>query len=325
MAASGLPVSSSSGPNPPLQRAPSRNLSFQRTPSRRVLFPTPKRHSRNWESGHESNNIPEMPPKHQARKWDEDKLSEITTKHEADDWDSNDEKRERRGRRLCCAWTSLIIGCLVLALMLLGALSLYFINGALPEFSIKSMNISRLDISSKDERTLLSADVQLLINATNKNDGYDLSYSALTVEVSSEDINLGTTEVAAFKQNPKKVSELKVSTGVRKSAVDDAAVEDLKSNYKVRQVVIDVVFKGRISLNIEGHELNGLPMKVLCTSIEQNVIDTTDEILEAVPGCQFYFFIPTPVYYPTYPPLSSLSPLWILRRIAKFNHPQAFH
>lgn len=288
MAASGLPVSSSSGPNPPLQRAPSRNLSFQRTPSRRVLFseiPTPKRHSRNWESGHESNNIPEMPPKHQARKSDEDKLSEITTKHEAGDWDSNDEKRERRGRRLCCAWTSLIVGCLVLALMLLGSLSLYFIKGALPEFSIKSMNISRLDISSKDERTLLSADVQLLINATNKNDGYDLSYSALTVEVSSEDINLGTTEVAAFKQNPKKVSQLKVSTGVRKSAVDDAAVEDLKSNYKVRQVVIDVVFKGRISLNIEGHELNGLPMKVLCTSIEQNVIDSGLQ-----PKCQVKMF-----------------------------------
>lgn len=111
----GCLISSSSGPNPPLQRAPSRNLSFQRTQASRVLFseiPTPKRHSRNWESGHESNNIPEMPPKHQARKSDEDKLSEITTKHEAGDWGLPTTKKENVAGADCAApgrlWSSVV-------------------------------------------------------------------------------------------------------------------------------------------------------------------------------------------------------------------------
>lgn len=278
MAASGLPISSgSAGPIPPLARAPSRNQSFQRNPSRRVLFsetPAPKHQSRNWDSGHESNNFPEMPPKHQARNRDEDNLSEISTKPRARDWDSGDDvKRERRGCRLCCAWTSLVVGFLVLGLMLLGALSLSFVKGALPEFRVKSLNISRLEISKKDKNTFLTADVQLLINVTNKNDRYDLSYSVLSVEVSSEDINLGTKEVAEFKQNPKKVSVLNVSTEVKKSVVDDAATDDLKSNYKDRQVVIDVVFEGSVTVNMEGRKLSGLPLKVLCTSIQQVDID----------------------------------------------------
>ena len=133
MAASGLPKPNS-GPIPLLARAPSCNQSFQRTPSRRVYFS-------------------EIPPKPE---------SEIPPKPETHNWDSSDRRQRRRCGKLCCTWTSVFCGCAILVLFLIGVVYISFLQGILPEFRIKRINILKLEIVRKDQEATVNADIQLL-------------------------------------------------------------------------------------------------------------------------------------------------------------------
>ncbi|KAL6984415.1 hypothetical protein U1Q18_017793 [Sarracenia purpurea var. burkii] len=81
---------SRSGPIRPLSKPPGRNQSFQRTPSRRANFS---------EAASENQSCREMPPKQRIY------------------WDSTDDDKESRGFQLCCAWSCLISGSVVLFLL----------------------------------------------------------------------------------------------------------------------------------------------------------------------------------------------------------------
>ncbi|KAL6981520.1 hypothetical protein U1Q18_023148, partial [Sarracenia purpurea var. burkii] len=84
---------SGSGLIRPLSKPPGRNQSFQRTSSRRVYFS---------EAASENQSRREMPPKQGVY------------------WDSSDDKKESRGFQLCCAWSCLIGGFVVLFLLPFG-------------------------------------------------------------------------------------------------------------------------------------------------------------------------------------------------------------
>ncbi|GFZ01765.1 hypothetical protein Acr_15g0003740 [Actinidia rufa] len=251
MAASGFPTSGS-GPMLPLPKPPSRSQSFQRTPSRRVYFAeTPSKHDTCRDTTHE------------------DSLGTLP-RHHCTDWEYDGGPKKCSGCGLCCACASLIAGCIVLILVLFGALSYSFVQGSMPDFRIRSFNITRLEVSPKDKPTTLTADVHFVINATNKYHRFELSYGTLNVDVSAGKINLGHTEVAPFKQSGVNVRELDLKVGVKDMAVDSGDALALKSDREEKNMVINVVFKGSISFNFEGHQLKDMPLSVLCHNVEQS-------------------------------------------------------
>ncbi|CAL5333914.1 unnamed protein product [Camellia sinensis] len=232
----------------PLSKNPSGAASFNRTLSRRVYFsdeppPKPQTNPKQWDSNNDTNQAAE------------------------------EEEKEGRACGLCCAWTSLIAGCIVLVLLLSGGLFLYFLQSGLPEFRVKRLDFTKIEIVSNNQRTHLSMDFQILINATNKNEKHGLSYGPLKVKVSADEVNLGSLELSAFKQKPRQVTQLKLLKAVRKLEVNAEDGQALKSDYKSRELVVNLVFKGSISMNLGGQVYNGLPLTVLCDDIAQSDID----------------------------------------------------
>lgn len=130
----------------------------------------------------------------------------------------------------------------------------------------------KLNVSNTKSSTLLTAIFELRMNATNKNN-IGLSYGKLIVDVVSEDINVGRTEVPPFYQQPHSMHVFKVTTRVSKSQVTWYDAKDLKDNSKRHLMVIDAVFKGKLTFVINGNKVNAFPLKVACQDIDQSEID----------------------------------------------------
>lgn len=98
----------------------------------------------------------------------------------------------------------------------------------------------------------------------------------------SEKIKLGQTEVAGFSQDPKNVKVIKLLTSVTKSEVDKEEGALLITNFKKKEMVLDVVSYGTVGFNVGALKLNGLPIMVECMKIKQSMVD-----LGQGPKCSF--------------------------------------
>ncbi|KAK3025853.1 hypothetical protein RJ639_041301 [Escallonia herrerae] len=263
---------SNSGPAPPLSRALSRNQSSgQKNLTRHVSF---------------SETHLKQPPQAQRAAVDT-------------------EAQDPQGRcssscNMWCAWASLVVGTLVLFVLLAGVVFFAFLRSNLPEFHVQRLDIQKLNVTTtKNRDTLLTADFLFRINATNTNGKIGLSYSPMDVDVSAEDIRLGNTRLAEFYQKPHTSTELKVRTGVTKSAVDEDAAKELQDNSKQRVMVVDVIFRGTLTFVCNGHKVKGFAFKVACEDIAQSEIDfgfaPQCRFLNVkdcgAPGIRFYFAV----------------------------------
>ncbi|KAK2968843.1 hypothetical protein RJ640_001161 [Escallonia rubra] len=257
---------SNNGPAPPLSRALSRNQSSgQKNLTRHVSF---------------SETHLKQPPQAQRAAADT-------------------EAQRPQGRcsshcNMWCAWASLIVGTLVLFVLLAGVVFFAFLRSNLPEFHVQRLDIQKLNVTTtKNRDTLLTADFLFRINATNTNGKIGLSYSPLNVDVSAEDIRLGNTRLEEFYQKPHTSTELKVRTGVTKSAVDEAAAKELQDNFKQRVMVVDVIFRGTLTFVCNGHKVKGFAFKVACEDIAQSEIDSgfAPQCRVRISPFRFYFAV----------------------------------
>ncbi|XP_052185305.1 uncharacterized protein LOC127796944 [Diospyros lotus] len=190
------------------------------------------------------------------------------------DWESVEDPKEHRVCGWCCAWTSLLIGCVVFALVVATALFASFLQGSMPEFRIKQMNISHFQLVTRGDQTLLNSKLDLILNATNNNNKYDFSYGTLSVRVSTTGVDLGRAKIAPFKQPRRHASVLNMTTTVQKADINEEDGEDFKSDYKTRQVVISVWLTGHIGIDYNTMKFSKLPLNVYCNSINQMAIDS---------------------------------------------------
>ncbi|KAF5930669.1 hypothetical protein HYC85_031542 [Camellia sinensis] len=188
-------------------------------------------------------------------------------------WEPDEDPKERRICGLCCAWSAIIIGCFIMGVLVVGGMYLSFLQNALPQFYVKAMKFTKLKVNTKNLQTMLTADLELQINATNKNDKYDLSYGLFKVEVWSDDIKLGTTEVPPFEQKARKMTVVKLKTGVENSLVNGDDADELVKNWQNRHLTLNMVFRGSISFNFEGRHVNDLPLTVSCEKVVISEID----------------------------------------------------
>ncbi|KAM7527567.1 hypothetical protein LguiB_030977 [Lonicera macranthoides] len=193
--------------------------------------------------------------------------------YRTDSESQEDHPRKKSICNKCCAWGSLAVCIVLLLILLAGVIFFAFLQGNLPEIRIQRLDVRRLNVSNTKSSTLLTAIFELRMNATNKNSKIGLSYSKLIVDVVSEDVSVGRTEVPPFYQQPHSMHVFKVTTGVSKSQVTWYDAKDLKDNSKRHLMVIDAVFKGKLTFVINGNKVNTFPFKVACQDIDQSEID----------------------------------------------------
>ncbi|XP_027063455.2 uncharacterized protein [Coffea arabica] len=187
------------------------------------------------------------------------------------------------GCNICCAWASLIVGILVVMFLIVGAIFFSFFQSNMPEFHFQRLQINRLDISTtkSSDTTFLTTDIQVDLNATNKNGIMPVFYTSLTADLSSQDIDLGKVHLPDMEQKPQNSARLKLHSQLQKEPVTEADAKDLIQKSQNHQILMNVIVGGVVHYVINGHKMPGFPFKVLCEDIYQGLLDSGE-----VPKCQ---------------------------------------
>ncbi|KAL3530990.1 hypothetical protein ACH5RR_010312 [Cinchona calisaya] len=183
---------------------------------------------------------------------------------------------------ICCAWASIIIGTLVVIIFVVGAIFFSFFQSNMPDFHFQGLNVTKIDIATApNSDTLLTADISVSLNATNKNGKWPVYYSSFSADLSSGDVYLGKVNFPDMEQKPHDSTELKVHTLLKNVTTNEADAKDLKKKYQNRQLLINLILGGNVHYVMNGHKMVGFPFKVLCQNIYQGLLDDGE-----VPKCQ---------------------------------------
>lgn len=170
----------------------------------------------------------------------------------------------------------MVVFALLLIVLLVGAIFVAIIQAEMPEVRIGRVSFPNYELQDAPsvKNSILSADVDILIEVNNKNEKIGLSYSALKVVVSTDKIGMGQTKLGAFTQNPKNSTAMRIHSSISSSTVDKFDGETLLKNLKSRDLEIDVVLTGTMGfISKGGVKMHGLPVTVLCQRIKLTEID----------------------------------------------------
>ncbi|XP_021909986.1 uncharacterized protein LOC110823811 [Carica papaya] len=213
----------------------------------------------------------------------DDQHSEIIDRHsylndDHNNYDNHDDDLDNKGCHpcyfKCCASTCMVVSLLLLLILILGILAINFMKSALPEVHITKLRFPVMDVvgTSPSHKVLLVAEALALLQLSNKDEKTVLYYSPLMAEISSENVNLGSTRIAGFRQGPSNETRLVVRTRVEKSEIGDVDATILTSNYKSFQMMGNVILRGKIGGDVGGIKLH-LPIVISCEGVKQDEMD----------------------------------------------------
>ncbi|CAA0820639.1 Unknown protein [Striga hermonthica] len=180
-------------------------------------------------------------------------------------------RRRNRFCGSCCACFSIAAAVLLAVALLGGGIYFAFLQSNLPEVRFQRLDVSNITI---DGETLMAASFDARLNATNGSGRVELRYVEMTAEVSSEGIEFPGVRLPDLRQSPHGTSEIRVRAAARRMVVEEAAGKDLKEKATMRVLVVSVVVRGHISYHFGGRQIDGLPFKIDCHSIDQTEIDS---------------------------------------------------
>ncbi|KAK1570550.1 hypothetical protein Q3G72_003605 [Acer saccharum] len=164
----------------------------------------------------------------------------------------------------CCAWTCFAVFVILVIAVILGLFSMSMLRSTVPRITVIALSFPRLEISSSSGQKLLTADVNMTFEVTNKNDKVVLNIRPLTVDVSSEKVNIGRAKTQGFSLNTGKSSMMNANYSVVKKKVDLSNTEQLEANIRHKQMVVDIELHGYVKINYGGLTINSLPMTAKC-------------------------------------------------------------
>ncbi|KAK3188550.1 hypothetical protein Dsin_028111 [Dipteronia sinensis] len=196
---------------------------------------------------------------------------------------------EGRGCRsecyVCCACTCLAVFIVLVIAVILGLVSISFLRSTVPRITVNALSFPRLEISSSAGQKLFTADVNMSFEVTNKKDKVVLYIRPLTVDISSEKVNIGRAKTQGFSLITGKSSTMNAYSSVVKKKVDLSNTEQLEANIRDKQVVVDIELHGDMKINYGWLTINGLPMTIKCKGIWPAVFQSGD-----APKCDVKLF-----------------------------------
>ena len=136
--------------------------------------------------------------------------------------------------------------------------------------SVRKLNVAKLQVDDSHE---MYADISLIVKISNKNEKLKLSYGPLTIDVSSDEVSLGKAKVGGFSQKAQNDTSLNVNMRQDKVKVDPDAVNEIRSDLKVHEMVFDVYLSGTIGLALGSMHINSLPFLSTCYAVKQQDVD----------------------------------------------------
>lgn len=151
--------------------------------------------------------------------------------------------------------------------------------------NVRALNITKLEVNESK----MNAVINMTLRVSNNNDKLILLYSTISVFVTSQRVTLGETRIGGFSQRPKNDTDFEMKMVLNNVDVNKFAVDDLKSDISVKEVVYDVYVQGKIGFKVGSLKMDNVPFLSSCRQINQRDVD-----LGRRPGCDAKMFASRP-------------------------------
>ncbi|WOK91348.1 hypothetical protein Cni_G00039 [Canna indica] len=177
--------------------------------------------------------------------------------------------RRRRSRRgcccICCLWLTFILIALVfLAAIAAGVLYVLY-HPQRPSFSVSSVRLSALNLSSSD---LLTSRLDLSVTARNPNRKLVFAYDDFAVSASSREVLVGEGTIPGFVHPTENTTLLKATASSSGQSLDPTEASHLM---KKKRLSLVIELDTRAGVNIGGFKSKRIGIRASCDGIEAAV------------------------------------------------------
>ncbi|KDP34095.1 hypothetical protein JCGZ_07666 [Jatropha curcas] len=186
----------------------------------------------------------------------------------------NRRRRSRSGRSICCCccfWSLLILLLLILIAAIAGAALYILYRPHRPEFSIPSLRIHRLNLttSADSSSSHLSSLVNLTVISKNPNSHLTFFYDSFTLSSFSNDVFLGNGTLPAYSLNKKNETSFRNVVVSGSNDLDAESVNTLRSDLKKKSgVTLKIELDTKVKVKMGGLKTKKVGIRVTCDGIK---------------------------------------------------------
>eukprot|EP01018_Ginkgo_biloba_P004302 Gb_41030 [translate_table: standard] len=178
--------------------------------------------------------------------------------------------RPQRKRNHCCIfciWFFIILLSLILLVGIAGFILYIMYRPQEPSFSVRTLQIPRLTVTTKAGGTHLNSEVIVEVEARNPNKKLSFSYEQSKVSVSSDDVNLGQGSFPPFFHGRKNTTVLKYDIKVQDTPIDEADGKSLRLKYAKKKLALDVELDTHVSVKVGKWKSSKIKIIVACSGV----------------------------------------------------------
>lgn len=176
--------------------------------------------------------------------------------------------RRRHGRSCCCScciWFTFLIVLLILIVAIAGAVIYVIYRPHRPTFSVTSLQVSYLNVTSS---STVNSKFNLNILAKNPNNKLVFIYNPITISILSNDIDVGDGTIPSFVQEKKDTNQLKTAITSSGTALDSASVSTLKTGLKSKNgLPLQIQLDTKVKAKMGAIKTPNLGIRVTCDGI----------------------------------------------------------
>ncbi|KAG0454716.1 hypothetical protein HPP92_023666 [Vanilla planifolia] len=174
---------------------------------------------------------------------------------------SKDHRNPRGLLRVCCCSFFLLLLILVLLAAIAGGIVYAIYRPHRPSFSVSSLRLSSLNLSSSDR---LTSRLDLSVTGRNPNRKVVFLYDPISVSVTSNSVGIGNGSFPPFYHAAKNTTTLRATVSSSGQIVDPSVATDLKKS----SIPLEIDMETKAGVKIGQLKTKKLGMKVSCDGIE---------------------------------------------------------
>ncbi|KAK6918264.1 hypothetical protein RJ641_016686 [Dillenia turbinata] len=201
-------------------------------------------------------------------------------------------QQRRRGRtccRTCCCICCSVFFILLLLLAIASAVFYVWFQPQLPEYHLRSFELSKFNFSTKSDGTYLDSKAVLRVEVKNSNKKIKVFHGKTQVKVTvGEDTDLGTANMGGFGLGTKNTTLLKFVTERRNGLVDDSVGTKLKKEFKNEKLVVVAEVKTSVGFGVNNLRTAKVEVSAVCGKNKDVTLKKLGD--GTMPKCTFYLF-----------------------------------
>ncbi|KAK3018681.1 hypothetical protein RJ639_003112 [Escallonia herrerae] len=169
----------------------------------------------------------------------------------------------------CCLWTTLFILLLLLLAAIAGAVLWVLYRPHRPSFSVSSLQISQLNLTSSSQ---LTTKFNLTLTARNPNKKIIFFYDPVAVSVYSDGVDLGDGSLPSFTHGKKNTTTLRTTVQTTSQSVDSTTATALRSDLKNKSnLPLKIRLDTKVKVKVGGLKTKKVKVRIVCGGIKAAV------------------------------------------------------